>query len=77
MFSESSTGFWAVLQLPYFPSKQGEHSEAEYILQNLFHNLTPQTVVDFNKIDNLCFFFPLEKSQGRVFLILHDNSRKM
>ena len=42
MFSESSTGRWAVMQLPCCPSKQGELSEN--ILQNLFNNLTPQTV---------------------------------
>ena len=38
MFSGSSTGSWAVLQLPFFPKKQGELSEN--ILQNRFHNLT-------------------------------------
>ena len=42
MFSESSTGGWAVLQLSCCISKQGEHSEN--ILQNLFHNPTTQTV---------------------------------
>ena len=44
MFFESSTGRWAVLQLLCCPCKQGELSEN--ILQNIFHNLTPQTVHD-------------------------------
>ena len=35
---ESSTGCWAVLQLPCFPSKQGEISEKI----SFFYNLTPQ-----------------------------------
>ena len=38
LFSEISTGRWAVLQLLCCPSKQGELPEN--ILQNLFHNLT-------------------------------------
>ena len=42
MFSESSTGSWAELQLPCCPSKQGELPEN--MLQNLFLNLPPQTV---------------------------------
>ena len=42
MFSESSTGSWAELQLPCCPSKQGELPEN--MLQNLLHNLPPQTV---------------------------------
>ena len=42
MFSESSTGSWAELQLLCFPSKQGELPEN--MLQNLLHNLPPQTV---------------------------------
>ena len=42
MFSESSTGHWAVLRLPCCPSKQGNLSEN--ILQNIFHNPTPKTV---------------------------------
>ena len=44
MFSESSTGSWAELQLPCCPSKQGELPEN--MLQNLLHNLQlpPQTV---------------------------------
>ena len=42
ILSESSTGRWAVLQLPCCPSKQGELSEN--ILKNLFHSLPPQTV---------------------------------
>ena len=33
----------AELQLPWCPSKQGEHPENT--LQNLLHNLPPQTVV--------------------------------
>ena len=43
MFSESSTGSWAELQLPYCPSKEGELPEN--MLQNLLQNLPPQTVV--------------------------------
>ena len=39
MFSESSTGRWAVLQLTCCPRNQGKLSEN--ILQNLFHNPTP------------------------------------
>ena len=42
MFSESSTGSWAELQLPCCPSKQGELQEN--MLQNLFLKLPPQTV---------------------------------
>ena len=42
MISVSSTGCWAVLQLPCCPSKQGELPEK--MLQNLLHKLTPQTV---------------------------------
>ena len=41
MFSESSTGCWAVLQMPCYLSKQGELSDS--ILQNLFNNLASQT----------------------------------
>ena len=37
MFSESSPGRWAVLQLPCCPSKEGELSEN--IIQNLSHDL--------------------------------------
>ena len=46
MFSYSSTGGWSVgpvLQLPCCQSKQGELSEN--ILQHLFYNLPPQTVM--------------------------------
>ena len=42
IFSESSTGSWADLQLPCCPSKQGELPEN--MLQNLLLNLPPQTV---------------------------------
>ena len=42
MFSESSTGSWAELQLPGCPSKQGELPEN--MLKNLLLNLPPQTV---------------------------------
>ena len=42
MFSESSTGSWAELQLPCCPRKQGELQEN--MLQNLLHSLLPQTV---------------------------------
>ena len=42
MFSESSTGSWAELQLPCYPGKQGELPEN--MLQNLLLNLSPQTV---------------------------------
>ena len=42
MFSESSTGSWAELQLPCCPSKQVELPKK--LLQNLLHNLPPQTV---------------------------------
>ena len=41
MFSESSTGSWAEMQLPCCPSKQEEL--IENMLQNLLHNLPPQT----------------------------------
>ena len=47
MFSASSPSHWAVLQLPCCPSKQRELSE--HILQNLFLNLPPQTVLSFEK----------------------------
>ena len=50
MFSDSSTGSWAELQLPCCPSKQGELPEN--ILQNLFLNRPPQTVDDMS-----CWFF--------------------
>ena len=43
VFKKSTSGHWYVLQLLCSPSKQGELSEN--ILQNLFHNLTPQTTV--------------------------------
>ena len=42
MFSESSTGNWAELQLPCCTSKKGELPEN--ILQHLLHNLPPQTI---------------------------------
>ena len=42
MFSVSSTGSWAELQLPCSLSKEGELSED--MLQNLFYNLPPQTL---------------------------------
>ena len=42
MYSESSPGHWAVLQLPRCPSKEGELSEN--ILQNLLNKWPPQTV---------------------------------
>ena len=41
MFSESSTGCWAELQLPWCPRKQGEIPEN--MLQNILLNLPPQT----------------------------------
>ena len=44
MFSESSTGSCAELQLPCCPIKQGELPEN--MLQNLFLNLSPQTVYE-------------------------------
>ena len=49
MFSESSTGSWAELQLPCCPSKQGELPEN--MLQNLFLNLPPQTVRTVKSMD--------------------------
>ena len=49
MFSESSTGSWAELQLPSCPSKQGEL--LENMLQNLFLNLPPQTVLHVQRWD--------------------------
>ena len=52
MFSESSTGSWAELQLPCCPSKRGELPEN--MLQNIFLNLPPQTVPHC-QIDNLYF----------------------
>ena len=53
MFSEIYTGCRAVLQLQCCPSKQGEFSEN--ILQNLFHNLTPQSVQGVqNDLSFLC-----------------------
>ena len=42
IFSDSSTGSWAELQLPCCPCKQGELPEN--MLQNLLLNLPPQTV---------------------------------
>ena len=42
MFSESSTGSWAELQMPCCPSKKEELPENT--LQNLLHNLPPKTV---------------------------------
>ena len=42
-FSESSTGSWVELQLPFCPSKQGELPKN--MLQNLVHNQPPQTVL--------------------------------
>ena len=42
MFSESSTGSWAKLQLLCCPSKQGELPKN--MSQNLLHNLPPKTV---------------------------------
>ena len=44
MFSGSSTGRWAVLQLSCCPRKQGGLSEN--ILKNLRNNLPPQTVLN-------------------------------
>ena len=62
MFSESSTGSWAELQLPCCPSKQRELPEN--MLQNLLPNLPPQTVmlllVKFNLI--LVAFDPRENT---------------
>ena len=43
MFSESSTGSWAELQVPWCTSKQGELPEN--MLKNLLLNLPPHTVV--------------------------------
>ena len=43
MSSESSTGYWAVLQLPCCPSKKGELSEN--LLQNLRNKWPPHPVV--------------------------------
>ena len=42
MFSVSTTGSWAELQLSCSLSKEGELSED--MLQNLFYNLPPQTL---------------------------------
>ena len=59
MFSESSTGSWAELQLAGCPSKQGELPEN--MLQNLLLNLLPQTVCNtgenkhsFDAYPNIC-----------------------
>jgi len=49
MFSESSTGIWAQLQLPCCPSKLGELKEN--ILQNLFLDLPPQNVVFVDMVE--------------------------
>ena len=49
MFSESSTGSWAELQLPCSPSKQGEL--LDNMLQNLSLNLPPQTVEKTAELD--------------------------
>ena len=43
-FSESSSGCWAILQLPCCPSKQGEL--LENILQNLRNKWPPHPVLD-------------------------------
>ena len=43
MCSEISTGSWAELQLPGYPSRQGELPDN--MLQNLLLNLPPQTVI--------------------------------
>lgn len=59
MFSESSTGHWAVLQLLYCPSEQDEL--AENSLHNLFHNLTPQSV-------DLCIILARTGSEARRLL---------
>ena len=42
LFSESSTGRWAIMQLPCCPSKEGELSER--ILQNLRNKWPPHPV---------------------------------
>ena len=42
LFSERSTGCWAILQLPCFPSKQGELSDN--IVQNLRNKWPPHPV---------------------------------
>ena len=53
MFSESSTGSLAELQLPCCLSKQGELPEN--MLQNLFLNLLPQTVlICFSNLHDPC-----------------------
>ena len=48
MCSESSTGCWAILQLPCCPSKEGELTEN--IEQNLFYKLPLQTVAADRKL---------------------------
>ena len=47
MFSESSTGNWAELQLPCCPSKQGELPEN--MLQNLFSTCRPRLCLHRNQ----------------------------
>ena len=49
LFSESSTGRWAIVQLPCCPSKQGELSEN--ILANLQNKWPPHPVVCSQKLN--------------------------
>ena len=67
MFSESSTGSWAALQLSCCPSKQGKLSEN--ILQNIQNKLPPQTVVQLtSKHTTLMNFNLREHKSGTTWI---------
>ena len=66
MFSESSAGSWAELQLPCCPSKQGELQEN--MLQNLLLNLPPQTVKTLQKVNVARFLAPGTQQEVRPHL---------
>ena len=76
MFSKSSTGSWAELQLPCSPSKKWELPEIT--LLNLFLNLQPQTVVQHppratrQNAMHLSSFFPLSPSVSPLLLTVDE-----
>ena len=65
MYSESSTGSWAELQLPCSPSKQGELGENR--LQNLQNKWPPRPVEKDSFSDSECLISKAEK------IFIHDS----
>ena len=72
MFSESSTGHWAVLQLPCCPSKQGGDFQTTYY-ENLRNKLPPQIFLGEGTVPHAV----TEKERERTMTMSLDVSRSI